>query len=71
MNPQSPSRAATVGYNLLTLALWFVVAFTAFAFVSLAVGAARGGDSLLGAARSPSRPTSIRTRSARSRTGSS
>jgi DUF2975 family protein len=47
MSPQSPSRAAKAGYNLVTLALAFVVAFTAFAFVSLAFGVARGGDSLL------------------------
>jgi hypothetical protein len=47
MGSQSPSRAATAGYRLLTLALAFVVAFTAFAFVSLGVGIARGGDSLL------------------------
>jgi hypothetical protein len=47
MSPQSPSRAAKAGYTLLHLALIFVVAFTVFAFVSLAVGVARGGDSLL------------------------
>jgi hypothetical protein len=47
MRPQSPSRAARAGYTLLTLALVFVVAFTAFAIVSLGVGIARGGDSLL------------------------
>ena len=47
MSPRSPSRAAKAGYTLLTLALVFVVAFTALAFVSLAVGAARGGESLL------------------------
>jgi hypothetical protein len=47
VSSQSPSRATKAGYTLLTLALIFVVAFTAFAFVSLGVGVARGGNSLL------------------------
>jgi hypothetical protein len=47
MSPQSPSRAAIAFYRLLTLALVFVVAFTAFAFVSLGVGLVRDGESLL------------------------
>jgi hypothetical protein len=43
------SRAVSVGYALLTLALVAAVAFAAFQVVNAAVGAARGGDMLVGA----------------------
>src|SRR3954451_14137045 len=47
MESQSPSRDARAGVTLLTLALVLTIAFTAFAVVSLGVGIARDGRSLL------------------------
>ena len=47
MTQRPPSRAVNAGYTLLTLAFWFVAAFTAFEILSLIVGFARGGESLL------------------------
>lgn len=47
MNPRPPSRSVRAGYAIVTLMLVFVVAFTCFAVVSLGVGVARGGESLL------------------------
>jgi hypothetical protein len=47
MELPSPSRAARAGATLLQLALVFTLAYTAFAVVSLGVGIARDGRSLL------------------------
>src|SRR4051794_3707995 len=47
MTQRPPSRAVNAGYTLLTIAFWFVAAFTAFEILSLLVGIARGGESLL------------------------
>jgi hypothetical protein len=47
MSPQPPSRAVHIGHRLVTALLWFAIAFGAFALVSVGVGLARHGDSLL------------------------
>src|SRR5688500_11193150 len=47
MAARSSSRAVLVGYRLATLALMLAIAFGALVLVSIAVGIARGGDSLL------------------------
>jgi hypothetical protein len=47
MSPRPPSRAVNAGYTIVTLLFWFVVAFTCLEVVSIAVGIARGGKSLL------------------------
>jgi hypothetical protein len=47
VSPQPPSRAVTTGYRLVTLFLVFAVVFGAYAVVSVGVGLARGGESLL------------------------
>jgi hypothetical protein len=47
MSAQPPSRAVTIGYRLVTFFLVFAIGFSAFAIVSLGVGLARDGDSLL------------------------
>ena len=43
----SSSRAVNAGYTIATLMLAFVVAFTCFEVVSIGVGIARGGESLM------------------------
>src|SRR5438552_19051205 len=43
----APSRPARIAYRLVVLMLVLAVVFTAFTAVSVAVGVARGGDSLL------------------------
>jgi hypothetical protein len=47
MSSQSPSRAARIGYGLVTFVLVITVAFTALQVVSIGVGVARDGRSLL------------------------
>jgi hypothetical protein len=47
MSPQHPSRAVRGGHRLLTLMLAAALLFAAFAIVSVVVGLARDGDSLL------------------------
>ena len=47
MNPPPPSRAVNAGYRLATVLLVLALAFGAVAVASIAVGVARGGDSLL------------------------
>jgi hypothetical protein len=47
MSPQPPSRAVHIGHRLVTALLWFAIAFGVFALVSVGVGLARHGDSLL------------------------
>lgn len=47
MRPKPPSRAATIGYRLVTVFLVFAVASATYAIASLVVGLARDGDSLL------------------------
>src|SRR5258706_2867250 len=47
MNTRPPSRSVNAGYTIVTLMLVAVVAFGCFAVVSLGVGVARGGNSLL------------------------
>jgi hypothetical protein len=47
MAPRSPSRAARIGYRLVTVMLVLVVAFGAWVVISAGFGAARHGNSLL------------------------
>jgi hypothetical protein len=47
MSPQPASRAVHIGHRLVTVLLWFTIAFGVFALVSVGVGLARDGDSLL------------------------
>jgi Protein of unknown function (DUF2975) len=47
VSPQRPSGAVTAGYRLMTVFLVGAVAFLVVAVASVAVGLARGGDSLL------------------------
>jgi hypothetical protein len=47
LDTPAPSRAARVGYRLLTAALVIVTGFTLLALASLVTGVVRGGESLL------------------------